>query len=140
MRSDRLLKLADFLETVPEAAFNIQFWQKRAATKPEGERPGDCGFAGCAVGWAAHANLFPGFVMQHREETHDAWPVFGEASSFDAVNDLFEFTNEEADAGRTSKVLAKYYLFSNGYYDTPPTPAIVAARIREFVAKHAEGQ
>lgn len=44
----RLLRLAEFLPTVKEEKFNISLWtnQKKAPKI-------DCGFVGCAMGWAA---------------------------------------------------------------------------------------
>src|SRR4051812_47952886 len=59
MNKKRLLKLADFLETVPREKFNLNHWVTALPTKPEGREEGECGFAGCAMGWAAHAKLFP---------------------------------------------------------------------------------
>jgi hypothetical protein len=48
MHTERLLKLADFLETVPPDKFDMNGWG----------REDDCGFAGCAIGWAG--KLFDG--------------------------------------------------------------------------------
>lgn len=122
MRKDRLLKLADFLETVPRVAFNIERWVTSGATKPEGARPGDCGFAGCAIGWAAHANLFEGLsLLEHSPSYHNT-------EGFEAVDLLFDFDDADPeDYGA--------YLFHFANYPAPhnPTPEDVAARIRQFV-------
>lgn len=126
MRKDRLLKLADFLETVPEGAFNITYWEDRPATKPEGEKPGECGFAGCAVGWAAHAELFDGFKLSHNHG--DAWPIYDGEAGFDAVIKLFEIDEQDA-----------FRLFCGSYYDVRPSAARVADRIRALVSSSPEG-
>lgn len=55
MNKDRLLTLATHLETkVPKSAFNMKFWGT--------DRDSECGFAGCAIGWAIQDNLFPDLV------------------------------------------------------------------------------
>lgn len=129
MNKRRLLKLATFLRTVPRRAFDIQNWQTRPATKPEGRVPGECGFAGCAMGWAAHAKLFrdlkPG---QH------GWPVFrkngkGQSfSQFDAAKKLFELSSYNS----------AYYLFDPVRYAGSATPLQVTKRIEEFVRNNED--
>lgn len=49
IRTDRLLKMADYLATVPRAKFYMGEWSNGKT---------GCGFRGCAVGWAVHGNLF----------------------------------------------------------------------------------
>lgn len=56
MQTDRLLRLADFLETVPEKSFDMRVF---------GEDEAPCGFSGCALGWAAHAKLFPELAWEN---------------------------------------------------------------------------
>ena len=53
MNKIRLAKLADFLETVPEDKFNMDVW----AYLGNKTSLGDCGTAGCALGWAT--KIFP---------------------------------------------------------------------------------
>lgn len=114
----RLLKLADFLETVPRKALDLSMWVKSKPTKPEGERPGDCGFAGCAMGWASHAKLYRGLGW--------GWtgfsPNYHGATGWAAAQSLFRIDEDEAR-----------HLFSMSDYTTPPTPKQVAKRIRKFV-------
>lgn len=127
MHADRLLKLADFLETVPEENFDISGWETAEATKPEGDRPGQCGFAGCAVGWAAHVELFDGFVMR------DGDPLYQGKTDWDAVDELFGFKQAPGELSKEGLIL-----FSGSEYrGYEATPAQVAARIRQFVASKA---
>lgn len=123
IRTDRLLKLAAFLETVPRRAFDITDWQTKEVTKPEGKRLGECGFAGCAIGWAAHAKLFRGLTIKH------GYPKYGESGSAgDAVERLFEIGQPDV-----------FLMFtSTGYPTLYPTPKQVATRIRKFVRDHAK--
>lgn len=123
MNKKRLLKLADFLETVPRRAFNMDYWVAREATKPEGKAPGSCGFAGCAMGWAQHAKLFRGL------ELGESWvgeqtPTFNGATGFEAAAQLFSI-----DHGNSR------FLFGSDSYGAivNPTPKQVAKRIRKFV-------
>lgn len=120
MHKKRLLKLADFLETVPRRSFEIRAWVWRGADKPEGKIPGECGFAGCAMGWAAHAKLFRGLKLD------GLWgnPIFEGRTDYDAADCLFEID------GVASRVL-----FGGSSYSGPrrPTPKQVAKRIRTFV-------
>lgn len=136
MRKDRLLKLADFLETVPRRSFEIRWWQKRPATKPEGTHQGECGFAGCAVGWAAHAKLFRGLrLAQHGDGGTDATPIYDGDEGMPAVARLFDLPT----VGDYFKVCpdASCLFEAESYDGHRATPLQVARRIRKFV-KDAE--
>lgn len=129
MRRDRLLKLADFLETVPRSAFNISDWQTKEPTKPEGKRQGECGFAGCAVGWAAHAKLFRGLKFQDNGFRHV--PTFQGEEEWQAIGKLFDITN---GGPMGTQEEAEYLFYGPRYPNRNPTPKQVATRIRMFVA------
>lgn len=128
MNTERLLKLADFLETIPKHVFTIHAWEARAAYKPEGKKLGECGFAGCALGWAAHVKLFRGLDMMggephYRTKGEDYW-------GFHAAEELFEICEYEAR-----------HLFNGDYYSYHlghVTPELVAARIRKLVRQERE--
>lgn len=124
MNKRRLLKLADFLATVPRRALVMYTWTARPAFQPEGDAPGECGFAGCALGWAGHAKLFRDLKMDSRGIP---FVEVGrrKASGFDAAMIVFGI-----DYGIASSLFgtACYNLASN------PTPARVARRIRHLVA------
>lgn len=120
MDKRKLRKLADFLKTVPARSFVMTNWQARRASKPEGDAPGDCGFAGCAMGWAAHARLFRGLMLRPGAGVIR----FKGCGGFDAAKELFKIDWLEAK-----------HLFSPEYYDKPPTPKQVSKRIYELVEK-----
>lgn len=136
VRAARLLKLAAFLETVPRRAFDIHQWQKSPPTKSEGGEPGECGFAGCAMGWAANQRMFRGLKIV-RGEFHavvvlQEKPRGRKYFEFDAGSKLFEI---DGDSSR--------HLFSPMRYERrsayfSPTPKQVARRIRSFVKEHAK--
>ena len=136
IRIDRLLKLADFLETVPRDAFNMSNWQTSEPSSPEGEMPGECGFAGCAVGWAAHEKMFRHFKLQVKPG-HDfpipyykprilRRPLRGEA----AVELLFGISSNAVDD----------LFMPHSYARNCDGPKQVATRIREFVRDHAKSE
>jgi hypothetical protein len=115
-----LLKLADFLETVPRKKFDMRSWQRSAADKPEGRRPGECGFAGCAVGWAVHQRMFRGLkFIPDWSWGGDLIPHYNGQTEWRAITDLFLIGYDEA-----------FGLFGP---QTGGTPKQVAKRIRKFV-------
>lgn len=129
MRADRLLKLADFLEIVREDAFNLSDWKVRDAAKPEGGKPGDCGFIGCAVGWAVHQKMFRGlrFGRPIIESPNDIYykpsPKAYKNHGWAAVTAVFDIDRYEAD-----HLFDKYE-----YRDDERTSVNIAKRIRKFV-------
>lgn len=131
MNKKRLLKLADFLETVPAEAFDIVEWQSQPASKPEGERPGQCGFAGCAVGWAAHGKLFRSFKINKAGKLRYG-PDDDALRSWVAVDTVFGFTPSSIWFGSPEAT----HLFAAQSYPDDPTPKQVAKRIRAFVASN----
>jgi hypothetical protein len=125
MRKDRLLKLADFLETVPAKSFSLGAWQLHPATKPEGKRQGECGFAGCAVGWAVHAKLFRG--LKFTEDEYSPQPQYLGRYDWEAVAKLFDIET----CGLTGE--AEQLFMGTNYPGRDATPKQVAKRIRELV-------
>lgn len=142
MRADRLLKLADFLETVPRKAFDISSWQARPASRPEGDVPGECGFAGCAIGWAVHIGIAPELRFAEIKVHETTWYELryledDEITSFCAAAKAMDLRRPQAE-----------YLFDpEAYNDSDPddddneavdvTPKMVADRIRKFVKDNA---
>lgn len=125
MNKKRLLKLADFLDTVPRRSFNMDNWVTREATGPEGDTPGECGFAGCALGWAAHGKLFAQLRLDGcNRPTYRRTPGSRlVARHFSAAVELFDIESSDAD-----------HLFGN-WFGRAVTPHQEARRIREFVAR-----
>jgi len=124
MNKKRLLKLADFLETVPKKNFEMQSWGAKPATKPEGKRPGSCGFAGCAMGWAAHAKLFRGLKLKFNNYSEPSL-VYKGLLHFNAASKCMEITHDQA--------LYLFHPMRYGEMNNDPTPKQVAKRLREFV-------
>lgn len=125
MNKRRLLKLADFLETVPAKKFDLGTWVQSMPTKPEAKVEGSCGFAGCAMGWAIHAKLFRGLTFEQPEwpEETNRGPQYKGHTGFSAVDELFKIDGH-----------ASLYLFVEDQYPNfHPTPKQVAKRIRKFV-------
>lgn len=113
---NRLLKLADFLETVDKNRFDLSLWRELRFS------PSKCGTVACAVGWATTIPSFKkaGFTFESnapKYKTYDSW---------EAVTKFFSLDNLDA-----------FYLFSIfDYNDENPTPKMVTKRIRSFVKKH----
>lgn len=122
INAKRLLKLADYLETVPRKNFDMGFFYSETPESP-------CGFAGCAMGWAAHGKLFRGLRWDWEARTIKYHDVSG---GFSTAIEIFNLS--EADA---------YFLFDeqhggrNRNYDTPK---IVANRIRKFVRENEKAR
>lgn len=131
MIAQRLLKLADFLETVPRKAFYIGRWVKSEKSRREGRHPGECGFSGCAVGWAAHGRLFRGLRLE-RSPIGGLYPTYEGSSATGAINRLFQI--DETDS--------LYLFFDQSYIEQKynPTPKQVAKRIRKFVKNTSEAK
>lgn len=133
MNIKRLEKLADFLETVPRRSFDMGNWQSRAATKPEGKQQGECGFAGCAMGWAAHAKLFRGLNFKNAMSAYGNGPLGWQTISYRGLTDfyaaafLMDITYAEAR-----------FLFDPDSYPSRVTPKQVATRIRRYIKSNGE--
>jgi hypothetical protein len=111
MRKDRLLKLADFLETVPADRFVMADFHANETFQP-------CGFSGCAMGWAAVSKQFDGLGWDRENNQITYGDVSG---GFAAARALFEIDNQQDEE-----------LFGAVYGNE--TPSEVSARIRNFVA------
>jgi hypothetical protein len=118
-RCDRMEKLADYLETVPERKFYMGSWNVETDSlcqAAHGVAP-ECGFSGCAIGWAIHGKLFRDLVWDSKKmypknrQTGD--------TNYDAIAKVFGIDATEAQTE----------LF--GPYLTG-TPKEVAKRIRKF--------
>jgi len=111
---ERMYQLAHLLETVSSQDFDLTIWGTRVRD--------DCGFAGCAIGWAAYAKLFPGLVMMG-----DGVRYFdkdkGIGVGYHAAVCVLGITSRTAN-----------FLFCPHYYEIPASPAVVAARLTRFAA------
>ncbi len=118
----KMRQLADFLETVPPEDFDLAKWRLRSPVSairlgPITLRQG-CGFAGCALGWAAHMEVFPGLTLGAKDNT----VYYRGYSEFRAAATLFEVNTETA-----------VFLFhENSYWPGYVEPGDVAERLRRF--------
>lgn len=125
----RLLKLAEFLRTVPSNRFYYGAWNISSDLGPKewkkGEKKLECGTAACALGWGttipsfrrAGLKLMPGLVrLDHEDGDSD----FG----FEAGVSFFGITYGESE-----------YLFSPAGGEGNATPKQVAKKIEKFVEK-----
>lgn len=121
MNRERLMKLADHLDTVPEAQFDMTNWKST------------CGTAACAAGHAAMMPEFneEGFVLRSESSIFGTYyyyyPAYQGYKAFEACENFFNLHWKAAD-----------YIFSQLKYGYDVTPKEVAQRIREFVAKQEE--
>lgn len=127
MNKERLLFGADILDRVEPESFDLECWE----LVPREEYCPPCGFVACAVGHMTHNPQMQAWGLRLQktktyEDNDTLVPVFGKYTQWTAVDLFFGLQVEEAE-----------YLFMSSCYDEltdPITPAIVAARIREFVA------
>lgn len=64
-QTDRLLRLADFLDTVPPEQFDYNIWFNGTAL-------GECGTTACALGWATAIPEFQALGLELRSD--EPWP------------------------------------------------------------------
>lgn len=119
----KMRQLANFLETVPPEDFDLEGWvQQTGQPVPMFfgliHRQPACGFAGCAMGWAAHTELFPGLRLT-RDKKDVCYAGF---TGYDAVMALLGISEN-----------ISYFLFSPSMYRDDAAPGHVARRLRRFV-------
>jgi hypothetical protein len=123
---EKIRQLADFLETVPPEDFDLDGWVQRQQREPSSilfgliQRHPGCGFAGCAMGWAAHSGIFPGLRLTHDQEDI----VYGGFTGYDAVEALLGIEYSHAS-----------FFFSHTMYSVIAEPGHVARRLRRFADK-----
>jgi hypothetical protein len=118
IRFDRLERVAAYLARKMESSsFDMGFWSSRE----QRIRQGQCGFAGCAMGWVAHRKMFRGFKLGMVGGIGPI-PLYYGAENYQAVAKLFGITGDDAHA-----------LF--GVYGDDPTPKGVAKHIRAFIRR-----
>lgn len=123
--AERLLKLADFLEAVPRKNFEMgTFGTAIDETAPVKRFSGefDCGFAGCAMGWAAHGRVVKGL-------------------KYAVDSDVFSYGSHEYGDGFEAASVVFGVVYQDAIdlfkYRGPETPREVAKRIRAFVRSRA---
>jgi hypothetical protein len=113
MNEDRLLRLADYLDTVPPDRFDMDYWGSE-------QSPASCSFSGCAGGWAT--NIFPELRLVRDGGRYNI--KYGDLDGLDALEAFFEL-NDGAE------------IFDPEEYEDygySPTTKEVAARIRDIIS------
>lgn len=116
-----LMALASGLRRVPRAKFKMDFWgEGKLDTKSE---TFDCGYAGCAIGWAP--KLIPGCRLRLIPDGDTFFvPHYQGSTGMNAVMQYFGIEYSDAT-----------YLFSTAQYETASiTPIQVSNRILKFLA------
>ena len=123
MNAKRLLKLADFLETVSRKRFYLAKW---VGTTWAGKQDLSCGTTGCAMGWAATMSGFRRLGLRLNKE---GIPEISGHEGFNAAEFLFDLDDYNA-----------YKLFGGDSCPLPrtATPKQVASHIRQFVKQNGE--
>lgn len=111
MNKERLLKLADFLDTVPEEKLKMGDWES------------ECGTAYCAFGWACQIPEFQEAGLELSGSNYRPYPKFGRYEGYEASAYFFDILIRDA-----------LYLFDPMAYDGEITLGDVTGRIRGLVA------
>jgi hypothetical protein len=118
MNKKRLLRLADFVKTIPPESFRMACY---------GDLTPSCEFVGCALGWSAREKIFRGMTISKGMIQYGTPRSAIVVSGIGVPGKLFGLSLAES-----------LYLFSTEWkwYDPnklEPTPRRVAARIKKFV-------
>jgi len=129
MNRERLLRLADLVETIAPEKFDLRTWGGYRELRKQGDYL-ECGTVSCAVGWAAEDAWF------QSQGLSDRWnPTYAGCSGWEAVSKFFDLP-PSADAFQYPEA---HFLFCEDSYVTRPVhPSEVAIRIRLFVEHHDE--
>ena len=120
---DRLIKLGDFLASVPDDKFDLENWRNNGEEGMDSDYSVDdedlktgCGTTGCAVGWACTIPEFKEAGLSYTGVTVS----YGGLVCWAAVQEFFGLSFMEAQ-----------YLFSNASYKANAGPYDVAERLYE---------
>jgi hypothetical protein len=130
----RLLKLAEFLRTVPRKKFDYRSW---VGADWEGKQDLSCGTTACALGWAATMPSFRRLGMRLKTiessmatTTYHGYVGLKDSNTTDSLwvaEQVFGLSYEDASR-----------LFTPSEDEEEATPKQVAKKIEQFVAKRAE--
>ena len=109
MNTERLLKLADFLDQLPEEKLYMDRWSH------------DCGAAGCALGWAC---TIPEFIEAGLRFNEEKCPVYNNSYGYGAAEEFFGIPD--------ALVIFSPYAYGP-YWGTKVAPKEVASKIRRLV-------
>ncbi len=122
MHVDRLLLLADFLETVPPERFDMARW---TGVDWAGKSDLSCGTAACAMGWAT---TIPQFRKLGLKLNKFGVPEFKSYFGYGAATRLFDI-----DFYETTYLFASYTNFRHSSRN-------VARKIRDFIDNGMPGR
>lgn len=116
----QLTELAEGLSRVPAEKFQMKFWGIGCLDTSTEEF--NCGFVGCAIGWAP--KLVKGWSLEVMKlpETGELVPDLNNRMGFEAISVYFDISVDDA-----------YGLFSDGKDDSPTA---VADRIKTYLGEH----
>lgn len=128
MNKKRLLKLADFLDTLKPKNFDVSEWARQGTVWIRGDevKP-DCGTVACAAGWACFIPEFQRLGLMLAPNREGVFVVCFDHYWGDDAIEIFFGLGE--DSSLTSRIF-----YQDGYDDSRVTPKMVAKRIRQVVA------
>jgi hypothetical protein len=136
IQAKRILKLADFLKTVPPEKFDMtrfagsmesNTWGSYVTRRLlAGKKIGDCGTTACAAGWATTMPVFRklGLVLRNREGRTE---VGLKGKSTGVENSLISIFGKEA---------TRMFILADGATAGSTTPKQASAILRRIVRKH----
>lgn len=143
-QGERMLALADYLESVPEANFDMGAWHitwQGAARVYQGP---ECGTVACAMGHACDMPLFQDLGLRLTRtlvtdrETYADVGIEGRddvRDGYEAAEVLFGITDAQSQ-----DLFSTFYEYEDVWSDEVEgdnSPKGVAGRLREFVKEHA---
>jgi hypothetical protein len=169
MNKDVVTALRDHMNGIAESEtlarqFNLEYWGDRLAGHGPGQETPDCGFNGCLMGWAAHAQWFAPFglhlVLTTRHEPAPgftvarAWTNIGLAVVAEGSEPRFhqfvpgvDQTSFDSDIRQATQAVAylmgirtttlEYIIYSE-HYDSDVMAADVAMRLDTLLAHDEE--
>lgn len=128
----RMLRLARFLDNLPEDKFNIMFFLEEHVKKPPTRKDVEdhvCKTVACAIGWSPV--VFPK-LLKYKPDRGNSFDIIlrdkPKRTNFDAIETVLNLTKSESTS-----------LFAySGYAYTRPTTTDVANKLRKFVKDKAK--
>lgn len=144
MNVERLNKLIELLETIPDADFDLRNWigkyngvQMIDYVKPDLSFEGDCGTVACAIGWACLDPWFnsQGLKLDDSPTLRTSEPIYYcpvdefKYHSFSAVGMFFDIARDKAE---------ELFLHSKYPETDRVKPSQVIEKIKEFMIKESQ--
>lgn len=123
METERLLRLADFLETVPPSKFDMGRWLSRGGQPHELQE--ECGTSACAGGWACVLFQDEGLKWE-QDGSWGFMPTYDDMTGSDGLARFFGLADEAGSATDEANDL---------FGIEPRTPTEEANLIRQLVAE-----